>query len=216
MRGHAGPGVDPVPWTPTEAQRWSRKVVDGHEAEATVLHASRPFSMASTSTKLRRRGRARRRNHFEERTHFERGAGARGPRWLRGATDDAASRSATTDEGTKSDPDVDRRDQLALARRRVNLSLWEIGAAHWDQRDLSTRNNHIDDFGYGRGPSFHARGSGRGRQDHGHPHQHKGTRGWRRADDAIPRTCARRSPTATISTRATSRSRCRCRTRRSR
>ncbi len=53
------------------------------------------------------------------------------------------------------DPDVERRDQLEYARRRVNKSPWEIGAAHWDQRDLYTRNNHIDDSGYGRGPSAH-------------------------------------------------------------
>ena len=44
---------------------------------------------------------------------------------------------------------------IELARRRVNKSPWEIGAAHWDQRDLYTRNNHIDDSGYGRGPSAH-------------------------------------------------------------
>jgi hypothetical protein len=55
----------------------------------------------------------------------------------------------------ESDEDIARRDQLALARRRVNKSPWEIGAAHWDQRDLYTRNSHIDDSGYGRGPSYH-------------------------------------------------------------
>ena len=55
------------------------------------------------------------------------------------------------------DEDVERRDQLELARARarVNKSPWEIGASHWDQRDLYTRNNHVDDTGYGRGPSVH-------------------------------------------------------------
>ena len=55
----------------------------------------------------------------------------------------------------ESDEDIARRDQLALARRRVNKSPWEIGAAHWDQRDLYTRNTAIDDSGYARGPSIH-------------------------------------------------------------
>ena len=55
------------------------------------------------------------------------------------------------------DPDVERRDQLELARARarVNKSPWEIGAAHWDQRDLYTRNSRVDDAGYARGPSMH-------------------------------------------------------------
>lgn len=55
----------------------------------------------------------------------------------------------------ESDEDVARRDQLALARQGVNRSPWEIGAAHYDQRDLYTRNDRIDDEGYGRGPSRH-------------------------------------------------------------
>ena len=55
----------------------------------------------------------------------------------------------------ESDEDVARRDQLALARRRVNKSAWEIGASHWDQRDLYTRNSRIDGSGYALGPSFH-------------------------------------------------------------
>ena len=142
------------------------------------------------------------------------------------------------------DPDVDRRDQLerARARARVNKSPWEIGAAHWDQRDLYTRNSRVDDAGYARGPSLHPdvgsyayhrdnvapaservpgqrpslyereawpwlnyehvqpitedEGNGVwGRVKHeasrvvgaltGHPHEHKGVKGWRRADDAI-------------------------------
>lgn len=53
------------------------------------------------------------------------------------------------------DRDVDRRDQLALAQRRVNKSPWEIGASHWDQRDLYTQNNHVDESGYARGPNLH-------------------------------------------------------------
>ena len=139
------------------------------------------------------------------------------------------------------DPEVERRDQLEFARRRINKSPWEIGAAHWDQRDLYTRNNHVDDSGYGRGPSAHPEvgsyaytrddappksqryGAGGpnvyereawpwlnyervqpipdggvglwSRMKHeahvvvgkltGHPHEHKGPKGWRRADDAI-------------------------------
>ena len=55
----------------------------------------------------------------------------------------------------ESDRDVDRRDQLALAQRRVNRSPWEIGASHWDQRDLYTRNSEIDESGYAKGPSVH-------------------------------------------------------------
>ena len=55
----------------------------------------------------------------------------------------------------ESDPDVERRDQLAAARNRVNKSPWEIGASHWNQRDLYTRGNHTDESGYLRGPSVH-------------------------------------------------------------
>lgn len=40
-------------------------------------------------------------------------------------------------------------------RAKKNRSPWEIGAAHYDQRDLYTRNARIDDRGYGRGPSEH-------------------------------------------------------------
>jgi len=55
------------------------------------------------------------------------------------------------------DADVERRDLLerARTRARVNRSPWEIGASHWDQRDLYTRNSSLDDAGYGRGPSVH-------------------------------------------------------------
>lgn len=36
-----------------------------------------------------------------------------------------------------------------------NKSPWEIGAAHWDQRDLYTQNARTDDGGYGLGPAVH-------------------------------------------------------------
>lgn len=32
---------------------------------------------------------------------------------------------------------------------------WEIGRAHWNQRDLYTKNASIEDDGYGAGPTFH-------------------------------------------------------------
>ena len=54
-----------------------------------------------------------------------------------------------------SDADVARRDQLKLSRQRVNKSPWEIGASHWNQRDLYTRNGRTDEAGYARGPSVH-------------------------------------------------------------
>lgn len=58
------------------------------------------------------------------------------------------------------DPDVERRDQLALDQARARgprpqRSPWDIGAEHYDQRDLYTRNARVDDGGYGRGPDFH-------------------------------------------------------------
>ena len=37
----------------------------------------------------------------------------------------------------------------------MNRSPWDIGAAHWDQRDLYTQNDRIDDGGYGLGPAVH-------------------------------------------------------------
>lgn len=40
-------------------------------------------------------------------------------------------------------------------RRSVGRSPWEIGAEHWDQRDLYTRNARTDDSGYARGPDLH-------------------------------------------------------------
>lgn len=109
------------------------------------------------------------------------------------------------------DPDVDRRDQLAAARNRVNKSPWEIGASHWDQRDLYTRGNDTDESGYRRGPSVHpAEGSYAYHRDEPPPPsmryrdggpsvyereawpwlnydrmQSAGPKGWRRADDVI-------------------------------
>lgn len=53
------------------------------------------------------------------------------------------------------DPEVERRDRRVLAQRRINKSPWEIGASHWDQRDLYTKGSAIDDRGYGRGPALH-------------------------------------------------------------
>lgn len=53
------------------------------------------------------------------------------------------------------DLDVERRDHLVSASRRRSFSPWDVGAAHWDQRDLYTRGQQIDDAGYGRGPSYH-------------------------------------------------------------
>lgn len=108
------------------------------------------------------------------------------------------------------DPDVERRDQLELARRRLNKSPWEIGASHWDQRDLYTQNNHIDESGYARGPSVHPEvGSYAYHRDDAPPKSERysangpslyereawpwlnyervqqGPKGWQRADDAI-------------------------------
>jgi len=109
------------------------------------------------------------------------------------------------------DEDVARRDELALARQRVNMSPWEIGAAHWDQRDLYTRNARTDDAGYARGPSTHpdvgsyayprdipppsTRFDGPDapslfereadpRLNYG-PHRGGGSKGWRRTDESI-------------------------------
>ena len=111
----------------------------------------------------------------------------------------------------ESDEDIARRDQLALARLRVNMSPWEIGAAHWDQRDLYTRNGRTDDAGYARGPSTHPdvgsyayprdipprsprldgpdapsvpEREADPRLNYG-PHQGSGPKGWRRADESI-------------------------------
>lgn len=109
------------------------------------------------------------------------------------------------------DGDVERREQLAAARTRVHKSPWEIGASHWDQRDLYTQNNHIDASGYGRGPSVHPEvGSYAYHRDEPPPRSVRangpsvyereacpwlnyekfqpgppGPKGWRRADDSI-------------------------------
>lgn len=53
------------------------------------------------------------------------------------------------------DESVERRDRHVQAQRSVNYSPWEIGAKHWDQRDLYTRDARIEDAGYGRGPAVH-------------------------------------------------------------
>ena len=54
------------------------------------------------------------------------------------------------------DESVERRDRrLSDQRRSVNFSPWEIGASHWDQRDLYTRDARTEDAGYGRGPAIH-------------------------------------------------------------
>ena len=38
---------------------------------------------------------------------------------------------------------------------RTNMSPWEIGQRHWDQKDLYTTNARTDAAGYGLGPSVH-------------------------------------------------------------
>lgn len=61
------------------------------------------------------------------------------------------------------DENVERRDRLVREEpsaskdraRPVNYSPWEIGARHWNQRDLYTRDARIEDSGYGRGPAVH-------------------------------------------------------------
>jgi hypothetical protein len=58
------------------------------------------------------------------------------------------------------DESVERRDrriakEQAERARTVNFSPWEIGARHWDQRDLYTRDARIEDSGYARGPAVH-------------------------------------------------------------
>ena len=114
----------------------------------------------------------------------------------------------------ESDEDLARRDQLAAARTRVNKSPWEIGASHWDQRDLYTRNARNDDAGYARGPSTHPEvgsyayprdippASARQQSPNGPsisqrqadpwlnygPHQGNGPKGWRQSDDSLRET----------------------------
>jgi hypothetical protein len=51
------------------------------------------------------------------------------------------------------DPDVERRDRTLPPHPQQ--SPWAIGLAHYDQRDLYTRNGRTDAAGYGRGPSYH-------------------------------------------------------------
>lgn len=51
------------------------------------------------------------------------------------------------------DEDVDVRERTRP--RTAGASPWSIGAAHWDQRDLYTRDGRVDDAGYARGPAMH-------------------------------------------------------------
>ena len=57
------------------------------------------------------------------------------------------------------DESVERRDRRIREEqeraRSVNFSPWEIGARHWDQRDLYTRDSRVEDAGYARGPAIH-------------------------------------------------------------
>jgi hypothetical protein len=59
------------------------------------------------------------------------------------------------------DPEVEQRDRDRLRKEEmqrlqlVNRSPWDIGVSFYDQRDLYTRNNHVDEDGYGRGPTRH-------------------------------------------------------------
>lgn len=77
-------------------------------------------------------------------------------RWDRGAREGAAARREQERYGApriEHDPDVERRDRLVAMRPQQ--SPWEIGLAHYDQRDLYTRDSRIDAAGYGRGPNWH-------------------------------------------------------------
>ena len=81
-------------------------------------------------------------------------------RWDESKRQDRATRGERERYGAsriEHDPDVERRDRLReLERlRRINQSPWTIGVSHWNQRDLYTRNNRIDEEGYGRGPAMH-------------------------------------------------------------
>lgn len=53
------------------------------------------------------------------------------------------------------DPREHEMARRPVRRRGPPRSPWEIGAAHYDQRDLYTQNARIDDLGYARGPSHH-------------------------------------------------------------
>lgn len=81
-------------------------------------------------------------------------------RWDESTLQDRAGRGERERFGTSriaSDPEVERRDRLAIeARRRaINVSPWAMGEAWYDQRDLFTRNSSIGADGYGVGPSVH-------------------------------------------------------------
>lgn len=53
------------------------------------------------------------------------------------------------------DPDVEQRDRELERLRGAQKSPWDVGAEHWNQRDLYTRNARIDDAGYALGPRVH-------------------------------------------------------------
>jgi hypothetical protein len=79
-------------------------------------------------------------------------------RWDQALADERAARAEQERYGRArplEDRDVERRDREALARRAAYKSPWDVGSAHWDQRDLYTRNARVDDAGYGRGPKTH-------------------------------------------------------------
>jgi hypothetical protein len=59
-------------------------------------------------------------------------------------------------EGATERPVAEREERVRRASvRRAPMSPWEIGRAHYDQRDLYTKSSRIDDDGYGVGPRFH-------------------------------------------------------------
>lgn len=81
-------------------------------------------------------------------------------RWDAATRADRAARDERERYGARPiarDPDVERRDRLRddEHRRAVNQTPWSIGAAHYDQRDLYTRNASIAEDGYGLGPAIH-------------------------------------------------------------
>jgi hypothetical protein len=79
-------------------------------------------------------------------------------RWDRSIGDARAAEAEHERYGARrvaEDPEVERRDRELERLHRVQRSAWDIGAAHWNQRDLYTRNARIDDAGYGLGPRVH-------------------------------------------------------------
>lgn len=79
-------------------------------------------------------------------------------RWDRGVRQEHATRAERERYGARAiprDESVQRRDRLVPERRPRDFSPWAIGQAHWDQRDLYTRDARIEDEGYARGPAVH-------------------------------------------------------------